>query len=210
MSTDDCCVEATYKTSIVQKLKWKLQRFESAIKNKTVSLCLAIIRLIERDSNYIKHAQREFEVMYKDLPAEDMDGPNTWIRDNIIDLLAVLGTQGHSGSSIDYCLSRFDAAARFKCLSALTGADDEWGESYSNDESKQNKRMSEIFKDSDGKAYTIYGYVFREPNGSCFTGKGSIKYIEFPYVYEPPIYIDVDEAGIPISEEHRILTGRFE
>lgn len=203
----DCAIEAR-KPDITTRLKWKLKRIQSAIEQSIVSICLAIIRYIERDSNYIKHAKREFEIMYKDLPPEEMEGPNTWMRDNIIDLLAVLGTQGHSGGSIGYCLSRFEAAARFRCLSALTGSDDEWSEPYSNDGSQQNKRMSHVFKDADGKAYTIEGYVFRDPYGCCFTGKGSRKYIEFPYVYEPPIYIDVDEEGIPLLEEHRILTGR--
>jgi len=200
----DCCVE--YKPALMQKIKWKICRISHIRDKILVSVAMYIIRWVERDSNYVKHAKREFAIMYKDLPTEEMEGPNTWIRDNIIDLLAVLGTQGHSGGSIGYCLSRFTAAANFKCLTALTGADDEWNECGSG--TWQNRRMSEVFKDEDGRAYTIYGYVFQEPNGSCFTGKGSRKYIEFPYSHVDPIYIKVDENGIPLSEADRILTGR--
>ena len=196
------------RPSLLRRILWKVDSAQYKIKDFVVRVCLKIIRWSERDSNYIKHAQREFEILYKGMSKEDLEGPNTWILENILDLLAVLGIQGHSGGSIGYCLSWFEAAARFRCLSPLTGADDEWGESFGNDGTKQNKRMSEIFKDKDGRAYMIYGYIFREPNGSCFTDPGSRKYIEFPYTYKEPEYIPVDEDGNCIHAEDALKTGR--
>jgi len=188
------------------KIKNKLTTLRWRIEGLLVDACLAIIRWLERDSNYIKHAKREFAILYKDLPPEQMDGPNMWIRDNIIDLLAVLGTQGHSGGSIGYCLRQFDNLAHFRCIKPLTGADDEWNEV--GDGVWQNNRMSSIFKGEDGRAYTIDGYIFEEPNGIRFTGHGSRKYIEFPYHYENPVYIKVGEDGLPLRHSDRVLTGR--
>lgn len=74
--------------------------------------------------------------------------------------------------------------AGFKPLTLLTGADEEWGE-Y-NHGSYQNRRCSNIFKDADGRAYTIDGRVFYTPSVSWeqfngYTNRSSRKFITFPY-----------------------------
>jgi hypothetical protein len=56
-----------------------------------------------------------------------------------------------------------------------------------------------VFKDGkDGPAYDGQGRVFQEESGSCFTGRGSRKWITFPYT--PVIeYVKVNAEGQPIE-----------
>lgn len=139
------------------------------------------------DSNYRKHALREFVAAgYKVNDPED--GPNKWIQENVLELLAVLAVQGHSGGSIGYCLSMFKKLGAFEPLAPLTGHDDEWNEI--GDDVWQNRRCSHVFKSLKDGAYDIDGRIFREPSGSCFTSKGSRVPVTFPYTPKRE-YVDV-------------------
>ena len=93
---------------------------------------------------------------------------------------------------------------RFKPLSLLTGADDEWNVCHGEDH-YQNRRMSSIFKDGkDGKAYWIDGYVFAHPysdytgwSGWTRGGGASRKTIEFPYDAETSsTYVYHSDSGM--------------
>ena len=50
------------------------------------------------------------------------------VKANVMELLKVLETQGHSGMSLPYVLGVFNKLAKQKPLSPLTGEDDEWME----------------------------------------------------------------------------------
>ena len=139
-------------------------------------------------SNYNKHAEVEFLALgYKPID-ECEDDPNKWIQENVMELLNVFAKQGHSGSSAPFCVGYFKKLALFEPLSPLQGTDDEWVEISEN--TWQNKRASNVFKDGKGRAYDINGKVFREPNGSCYTDKDSNVDVNFPYVPKTE-YIDV-------------------
>ena len=119
--------------------------------------------------------------------------------DNLIEILATFGSQGHSGSSAHYVLNAFDKLARYKPLVPLTVEDWEWMLLDYQDEVKyQNKRCGRIFKREDGTAYDSEGISHRMPNGSCWLGSYSCVDIEFPYTPETK-YIDVDEDGNPLE-----------
>lgn len=137
-------------------------------------------------SNLLKHAEREFGV----LGWPGTDEMQKRVCNNILELLKVFSKQGHSGTSANYVLHYFMKLADFKPISPLTGADHEWndigGDSY------QNNRCSAVFKDKKtGKAYWIYGKIFREPNGSTFTSSDSRVEIEFPWTEPESEIIDV-------------------
>jgi hypothetical protein len=170
------------------------------VKTRVQRLCFWVLRKTE-DSNYLKHAEAEFESF--GWPGEcEMQG---WVCENLRDLLTVFSTQGHSGSSYGYVLSCFDKLARFKPLGPITGAASEWSDETSMGGSLQNKRLSSVFKEGvNGKPYYIDAIVFKEENGCCFTGSSvrlpsggtisSRQFINLPF--EPKtFYIDV------ISEE---------
>ena len=73
----------------------------------------------------------------------------------------------------------FKKLAAFEIIVPLTGKDNEWIKIGNN--TWQNKRCSHVFKDTNGKAYDIFGKIIREPNGCCYTNKDSNVFIEFPY-----------------------------
>jgi hypothetical protein len=145
-------------------------------------------------SNLINHAKRELQAIgYK------MDGTNEPYNqaavDAILELVDTFAKQGHSGFSGNYVLKAFGKLADFEPLTPLTGEDSEWNEC--GDGVWQNNRCSHVFKQADrfdGQAYDINGRVFREPSGSCYTGKDSMVPVTFPYT---PTTVYVDAPGEP-------------
>jgi len=133
-------------------------------------------------SGLIEHAKKEFEVLgWVDLPEDDMQ---TWVVENLLELLEVFSKQGHSGSSAPYVMNLFNKLARYKPLSPLTGEEDEWGEAFESGGMQQNKRDSEVFRYANGKAYWGFGRVFTDGK-STYTGKGSrVRIKKFPW-YKP-------------------------
>ena len=156
------------------------------IKQWATQKAIDFVVRMNRDSNYISHTKREVPEWFSE------EGPNRWMADGTVELLAVLSHQGHSGGSIGFAIEFFSKMARFKPWGPLTGADSEWAQPYCDDGTQQNIRCSHVFRDADGKAYDINGRIFREPSGSCYTGKGSRVYIEFPYTPKSE-YVDVPE-----------------
>lgn len=137
-----------------------------------LSLCLRILRA--DPGNLMRHAERE-------LPASD-DEMQALMNAQLKELILVFSTQGHSGFSAGYAISVLEKLLRFEPLRPLTGEDSEWNEV--SDGVFQNKRCSRVFKQADrfnGQAYDIYGRVFREPSGACFTSGDSFVPIAFPY-----------------------------
>jgi hypothetical protein len=135
-------------------------------------------------SNYEKHAKDEFAILgYIPLDQEQEDGPNKWIQENVLELLKVFDSQGHSGASAHYCINMFKRLALFETLAPITGEDWEWGDFTGEGESssRQNKRCSHVFQRRDGTAYDIDGRVFTEPSGSSFTNRDSWTEVTFPY-----------------------------
>ena len=82
---------------------------------------------------------------------KDEDGMQDLVNRNILEIVEAFSEQGHSGLSASYVLSKLERILRFKPISPLTGADDEWSEVNSQNgiRTYQNKRCSSIFKDVD-------------------------------------------------------------
>ena len=108
----------------------------------------------------------------------------------LLELLKTFADQGHSGSSAPYLLNLFDKLARFQPISPLTGEPDEWSEVENANNLYQNKRDTEVFKDGD-QAYWIAGIIFRDPDGSTYTGPDSRVPVEFPWTRPEPEIRDV-------------------
>lgn len=142
-------------------------------------------------SNIIDHAKREFIALgYKPVDQEE-EGPNKWIQQAVLDLLKVFSEQGHSGSSAPFAIGYFTKLAAFEPLAPLTGEAEEWHEC--SEGVFQNKRCSHVFKQADrfdGQAYDLNGRIFREPSGSCYTGRDSMVPVMFPYTPARE-YVDV-------------------
>ena len=145
-------------------------------------------------SSILKHAIKELEYIgYKSPNHHDYNEMNNSMGDNVLELLTVFANQGHSGFSASYCLAIFEKLAKFEPLGPLTGEDSEWNDVSEMNGSPmwQNNRASHVFKDADGRTYDIRGKIFREPDGNCYTGKGSSVDVTFPYTPKSE-YVDVN------------------
>lgn len=188
------CPAEIARPGLLQRMKWWLSSVKYWLRNRLTQKALNLIVWLQNDCNYAAHCRREVPEWFED------EGPNKWIADGTVELLAVLAHHGHSGGSIGFAVNFFSKMARFEPWGPLTGEDSEWTLlDYSDDPKWQNKRASHVFKDAGGRAYDIQGRVFREPNGVTFTrgGRGpdsSAVYIEFPYTPTTE-YVDVDTAG---------------
>lgn len=139
-----------------------------------------------KDSNILVHAEREFEFVWP-----EKDEMQDLMKSQLIELLEVFSTHGHSGFSAGYAINCFELLSRYKPLSPLTGGDDEWVEVGS--DVYQNKRCGHVFKQTDrfdGQAYDIDGKVFRQADGYCYTSSESFTPIIFPYTPKTE-YVDV-------------------
>jgi hypothetical protein len=147
-----------------------------------------------------KHAELEFKAAgWVDDNGKFNDDMQELMCKQVIELLDLFASHGHSGSSAPYAIHMFEKLASYKSVVPLTGEDWEWSElDYDCDPKYQNKRCGNVFKDADGKAYDIDGKVFfdwlerpleEDEEGypgvhrfkSYFTSRDSRVYIEFPY-----------------------------
>lgn len=148
--------------------------------------------------SYLQHAKKEFIAAgYMNEGGEFDCDMQELICNQVLELLAVFGTHGHSGSSHGYALNLFDKLARFKALVPLSGDDDEWSEI--GEGVYQNNRLSSVFKDvtEGSRAYDIDGRAYWEwyknEDGevykSTFSKGGDRFYIDFPYEQKDPVMV---------------------
>jgi len=142
-------------------------------------------------SNLETHAEDEFNALGWLDGDDDMQ---KLMCEQILELLRVFGSHGHSGSSAPYAINLFTQLAKFNPIAPLTGADDEWGEDFDGKGTQQNKRDSEVFKKADGSAYWISGKIFRDPNGCSYTNLESIVPVVFPWTKQKPEIVEVEDS----------------
>jgi hypothetical protein len=142
-------------------------------------------------SNLKQHAIREFKATkWLKNDGTYCDEMQQMMCEHVLKLLEVFSDEGHSGSSAPYVVNLFKTLAMFEPVVPLSGEDDEWNDV--GEGMYQNNRCSHVFKEN-GKAYDIEGRIFREPDGSCYIGKGSRVPVTFPYVPKRE-YVDVEEG----------------
>lgn len=145
--------------------------------------------------NLEQHALIEFRAAgWMDENGKYNDDMQELICKQLLELLHLFGSHGHSGSSAPYALGLFERLAKHEPIVPLTGEDWEW---VDRGYTKQNKRCSTVFKDPDGSVYDIDGRVFwewQEFEGkavkSYYTNSGSRVPVTFPYTKPPkPEYV---------------------
>lgn len=138
----------------------------------------------------IEFAKRELDII--GMGEDSEDEMNREMRKNILSMLEVFVSQGHSGFSAGYITEMLTKLMRYEPLSPLTGEDSEWTDvsNYGKEPWYQNKRYSSVFKDADGSCYDIDGIVFYrwekiedtgEDYKSFFTCSKSRVPVTFPY-----------------------------
>lgn len=163
-------------------------------------LCQRIMAYDFEKSNVLAHAQRELAILESKVDVKN-DSPGAvamqkCMTNNLLEMLAVFATQGHSGMSASYATWAITQLLDYKPLTPIWGTEDEWMEidrDMADGVCCQNRRHSSVFKDGH-RAYQSGGVVFKEPNGSCYSSGASRQTVEFPYV-PMVIYVDVDLEG---------------
>lgn len=179
-----------YKTT-EKKMNELLNKFALYLLRKTTN------------SNLVEYAKSEFNRAgwcHPDLVFDDK--MQEAVCQNVMDMLCVFSSEGHSGFSANYTLDVFNKVVRFNPISPLTGDDSEWNEVGG--DTYQNRICGTVFKrGKDGKAYWLDRYVFRDESGCCFTSSMSAQYIEFPWTPTESEYVDVktDENGNTVYPE---------
>lgn len=143
-----------------------------------------IIQKDSKDSNLVRHAERELRLAGLFEPDSDYGGA---LGPAILNLVREFSSEGHSGASAAVAIKIFQKVANFEPLTPLTGEPDEWNEVGTN--LFQNKRCSHVFKEGN-HTYDSEGRIFRESNGSCHMTSNSRVDITFPYTPHTE-YIDV-------------------
>lgn len=148
-----------------------------------LKLCWRILKAAP--NAFTAHAERE-------LPPPNGDEMQTLMNQQLMEVVLVFSTHGHSGFSAGYAVHALGKLLRYEPLRPLTGADDEWNDV--GDGVWQNNRCGRVFKGIDGVAYDIDGRVFREPSGLTYTSRDSRVYVTFPYTPKTE-FVDVPEPA---------------
>lgn len=162
-------------------------------------LCQRIMALDLENSNLLSHAQRELKILEQQVDKRDSPGALSMqeqMSTNLLELLAVFASHGHSGFSAKYATWAITKLFDFEPLAPLLGSADEWHEidAYSEEgPCYQNKRHSSVFKDRD-RAYQSGAIAFEEPNGQRYTNAAGRQTIVFPYA-PMTLYVPVDAEG---------------
>lgn len=187
-------------------------RLNRRIKRFLLNLATKYIRHCAKDSNYIKYALDEFKIAYNDWEKEEMQN---LMCNQILDLLALLSTQGDSGFSYRYKIERFKRLSSFTPLTKLTFEDDEF-ESAHNEYSlydskkstiRQNKRDSKYFLHSDGSIGYLNSITKRI---SHYIGKDMIIKKSSGEKYYGSVILVLDElSNLPVSYDIRVKDKHY-
>ena len=130
--------------------KVKLQEERNILDNYLINPI--VLQKVISGSNLCKHAANEFS-----LANFDKDCYTSMCAKDVMQLLAVLSHQGHSGHSVSYVIKLFNSLAKYGVITPLTLSDDEFRKDIIDplDGSRQNLRKSSIFKEGDGTIIDI-------------------------------------------------------
>ena len=131
----------------------------------------------------VEFAEGELNLLLKSCKDSESLKTQKAINDDILDIIKLFSSQGHSGFSAGYSLNILKRLLDCKPLSAITGDEDEWEQlNYSPDLAYQNKRCPSLFRDADGKVYNVEARIFSDDNGhTWYNCKESREYVELPY-----------------------------
>jgi hypothetical protein len=150
-------------------------------------------------SNLTKHAEVELDALVQGSSLNKLDEQFAEaVKRDVLALIRLFASQGHSGGSAMTVLGFFEKLARYEPLSPLTGDSDEWVEIEAG-RLYQNKRASNVFKENE-IAYQMDGFVFKEPNGATFTTQPASRrrIVRFPFRPQKGVVIQVNAGDDPM------------
>lgn len=196
---DEAEIPSAIENTIFDKARWLKNDIFHFLKMNIQYKAIRFLGGVPADfkCNSVVKAKKEMDYVWT-TECEMQDA----IKHDILDVLAVFASHGHSGSSAGYSIPYITKLLKQDPISALTGEDWEWQDisRESGETTYQNIRMSHVFKNDKG-AYDINGKVFgtklEDGDYSFYTSSESNVPVEFPYVAKT-IYID-EETGEEIK-----------
>jgi len=119
---------------------------------------------------------------------------------DIMQVIKLFGSQGHSGFSAGYAIGAIERLLRFQPLTPLTGKDDEWNEI--GEGVFQSRRCPSVFKDAEGACDNgVISTHYAGGNSSC---SARVQYyIKFPYVCGNQLKLELPAEAIDWSNEEQ-------
>lgn len=150
------------------------------------------------ESGMMQWAAKELDLAgYK---AGSDDDPNTWMREQVLESLAVFVSHGNSGGSAPFEINLVKQLCSWKPISKLHFTDDEW-EKVSEDGTMQNKRCSAFFKNADGSISWIDAVTKKVVAEIRYKDKKETK-LERPTYWSSGMAVEATYVGVDL-----ILTG---
>ena len=142
--------------------------------------------------NLFDFALNELKLVEEKCETEDSLKMQQEVTRSVLRVVRAFQKAGYSGSTAKYAIHIIERVLRFKPITRLTGADDEWTDmsNYTNNEIlDQNIRCPAVFRKNHDNttAYYIEGRLFSDDGGKTLrqTDESSIP-IQFPYLV--PLY----------------------
>lgn len=110
---------------------------------------------VVEDSNLVKHAKRELELL----------GEEEWVVNGYLRMIKIFAQMGHSGGSASVFIPTLNRLLSFENLKPLTDDPDEWMQVTEDDGGCwQSRRNAEAFSDDGGKSYYLLSEGGRNGN----------------------------------------------
>ena len=135
----------------------------------------------------IEFAKRELDLIVGECKDEDSKNIQERINRDILSIVEVFASQGHTGFTANYTLNILKRLLAFKPIKPLTGEENEWKdvELWGKERKlQQNKRCGAVFRENfdNSTAYYIEGKVFSDDGGkSWYSSKDSVIPVKFPF-----------------------------
>ena len=155
--------------------------------------------------NLTEYAKQELDRVLEKSKGVDGYDEQVVINADILAVVELCGSRGHSGFSAGYALGIIKRLLDYKPIGALTGEDSEWFEEAHG--TQQNKRCFSVFRNNHDNATARYNgaRVYSDNGGITWYSKGGMAgadNILFPFkVPDKPEKVYLEETG------ERVISG---
>lgn len=163
----------------------------------------------------IEYAKRELDLIVGECKDENSKNIQERINRDILSLVEVFASQGHTGFTANYTLNILKRLLAFKPIKPLTGEENEWKdvELWGKERKlQQNKRFGAVFRENfdNSTAYYSEGKVFSDDGGeSWYVSKDSRVPVKFPFeVPNEPERIILNSENINKLIDNMMERGR--
>ena len=165
-----------------------------------MQIAAAWLRRLARNGGTYRHAEREIRLADDGPQNEEHPQWDPLWRECVaaadkstLTAVAAFSMGGYSGASAPFYIERLHRLLKQEPIVELEDAPAEWLQHHMQDGTAQHRRDSSVFRDGDGRIYTIDGFVFEEPDGLAFTSGFSRRAFRLPGFAPRPVRLPVSQ-----------------